>query len=154
MNSALLSPCQQYRYTLWRYFSPTQGKMVVFIGLNPSTADATQDDPTIRRCIGFAKLWGYDSLCMVNLFAYRATDPKDMQRAKDPIGVENDHYLKQMIDKADLVVAAWGGNGEFLARDEKVKLLFDKMVYCLGRTKHGHPRHPLYVPKDRELEPF
>ena len=128
--------------------------MVVFIGLNPSTADATQDDPTIRRCIGFAKAWGYDSLCMVNLFAYRATDPKDMQRATDPIGAENDHHLKLVIDQADLVVAAWGGDGGFLGRSEEIKLLFSKEIYCLGKTKYGQPRHPLYIPKTKELELF
>ncbi|MEP0894347.1 DUF1643 domain-containing protein [Leptolyngbya boryana FACHB-1624] len=83
----------------------------MFVGLNPSTADETHDDPTIRRCTKFAKDWGYSGLCMTNLFAYRATDPKEMIASVDSIGLENDQYLLEYAARAGIVVAAWGNHG-------------------------------------------
>lgn len=118
----------------------------MFIGLNPSTADETQDDPTIRRCIAFAKAWGYAALCMTNLFAFRATDPKDMMAATDPVGEDNDAHLLAMAEKAGVIVAAWGVNGTYKGRDAKVRKLIP-MLHCLSLTKHNHPAHPLYLPK-------
>ena len=110
---ATFSSCQRYRYTLWRRWS--KGETVQFIGLNPSTADATLDYPTIRRCIGFAKTWGFGSLIMTNLFAWRATQPKDMLSALDPVGPDNDDALKVVYVHTVLTVAAWGCMEHILA---------------------------------------
>lgn len=149
-KTALFSNDRKYRYTLWRTWE--YGKdYVVFIGLNPSTADETEDDPTIRRCIGYAKSWGYGSLCMINLFAFRATNPIDMQIQADPIGPLNNIYLFDVSKQARIIIAAWGTNGAFLRRDEEVISLIPNLHY-LRLTKNGFPAHPLYLPKD--LEPI
>lgn len=145
----ILSPCRAYRYCLWRKWGGllTNGQYAVFVGLNPSTADEREDDPTIRRCVAYAKAWGYDALCMLNLFAFRATDPRDMQRAADPVGPENDEWIVRTIDDgAGVVVAAWGCGGSFLGRDRQVWALVPGL-HCLRVTKDGHPQHPLYLPK-------
>lgn len=142
-RSADLSACRIYRYALWRRWGP--GAYAMFIGLNPSTADEMNDDPTIRRCIGFARAWGYDALCMANLFAYRATDPADMKKAVDPIGGANDHVLTTLARGAGIVVAAWGAHGTYKRRDQSVRLLVNDLHY-LRLTKDGHPGHPLYLP--------
>lgn len=118
----------------------------MFVGLNPSTADETQDDPTIRRCIAFAKDWGYAGLCMTNLFAFRATDPKDMKAAAEPTGSENDMHLKALAEGAGVIVAAWGANGTYKGRDAEVRRLLPALHY-LALTKDGHPGHPLYLRK-------
>jgi len=118
----------------------------MFIGLNPSTADEIQDDPTVRRCIGFAKRWGFGGLCMTNIFACRATDPIVMLAVPAPVGPENDKYLLECAQSAGLVVAAWGNDGTHLERDKQVLyLLKHQTLFCLGETKLGQPRHPLYV---------
>jgi hypothetical protein len=142
-----MSPCGQYRYVLRREFG-NPGAPVIFIGLNPSTADAKTDDPTIRRCIVFAKDWGFTSLIMVNLFAFRATDPKVMARAADPIGPENDATLRQFADMPEpaICIAAWGVGGGLLGRDAQVRKMFPRL-HVLRLTKGGHPAHPLYLPK-------
>jgi hypothetical protein len=111
----ILSPCRTYRYSLWREWIGGDG-YVLFIGLNPSTADETNDDQTIRRCIGFAKAWGFAGVCMANLFAFRATDPKVMMQAADPVGRDNDAWLRTLSDAASLVVGAWGVGGSYLVR--------------------------------------
>lgn len=139
-------PEQEYRYTLWRVWGD-EANFVQFVGLNPSTADETVDDPTIRRCVNFAKDWGYGALCMTNLFAYRATQPKDMKAAGDPVGPQNDLYLSEVSREAGLVIAAWGAHGGFLGRDLAVWHLIPEMK-CLMLTKDGHPRHPLYLKAD------
>lgn len=126
----------------------------MFVGLNPSTADEVEDDRTIQRCVNFAKRWGYGSLCMVNLFAYRATSPKAMLAHADPIGVDNDRWLVEFADDAAVVVAAWGASGTHLQRDQAVIRLLAGKLSCLGRTKGGHPRHPLYVRADANLCSF
>ncbi len=150
----IFSPCRKYRYTLWRVlprtFDHVEG-FVQFIGLNPSTADETIDDPTIRRCKAFASAWGYTGLCMTNLFAFRATDPRDMIRSCDPVGEHNDEWLARVAREAAIVVAAWGAGGEHQDRGEKVRNQFanlGKPLYCLKITKHGHPQHPLYLKRD------
>lgn len=147
--SAVFSPCRTWRYELRRAWDASL-PLVTFVGLNPSTADETRDDPTIRRCIGFAKRWGYGSIVMVNLFAFRATDPRDMRAAADPVGPENDARLGGV---RGLVIAAWGTGGAFRGRGEAVRSLFGS-VYALGLTKDGYPRHPLYVRGDAELVPW
>ena len=99
----------QYRYLLWRYWG--EAKRLVWVLLNPSTADARQDDPTIRRCVGFAKGWGYDGIQVVNLFAYRATDPRELKAVVDPVGPRNDEFIERAARGHEMVVVAWGANG-------------------------------------------
>ena len=147
-KSAIFSPCRKYRYTLWRHW----GGMFVsgyamFIGLNPSTADEKVDDPTIRRCIRYAKDWGYAGLCMTNLFAFRATLPEVMKAQVDPIGPDNDMYLLDMASDAEVIIAAWGVNGYYNGRDKEVIGLI-KNLHHLGLSNNGYPRHPLYLKKD------
>lgn len=139
------SSCRKYRYTLWREWLGGDG-YAMFIGLNPSTADETRDDPTIRRCIGFAQSWGYRSLLMTNLFAFRATYPADMMAAADPIGPENDSWLRTSAADAGVVVAAWGTLGTHRGRDAAVRAML-RNLRVLRLTKDGHPQHPLYLPK-------
>jgi hypothetical protein len=117
----------------------------VFVGLNPSTADETEDDPTIRRCIDFAKGWGYGALCMVNLFAYRATDRAIMKAQHNPVGADNDRWLLESAEHAGIVVAAWGSDGTHMGRGQAVRKLLAGRLSCLGVTKNGQPRHPLYL---------
>ena len=136
----------RYRFTLWRALPDGRGR-VLFIKLNPSTADAPQGDPTNRRCIGFARAWGFARMDVVNLFALRSTHPADLRRARDPIGDRNDRTIAAAARRADLVVAAWGVHGALAARDRAVlALLADRPLHCLGVTRAGHPRHPLYLP--------
>lgn len=149
-GQTIFSPCRTYRYALWREWIGGDG-YAMFVGLNPSTADEMRDDPTIRRCVSFAKSWGYAGLCMANLFAYRATQPKDMKAAADPIGPENDDHLQALAHEAGVVVAAWGANGTHKGRDLEVCELLPSL-HCLALTKDGHPGHPLYLPKT--LTPF
>lgn len=150
-RSATLSPCRAYRYALWRRWG--RGPYAMFIGLNPSTADETNDDPTIRRCIGFARAWGYEALCMTNLFAYRATEPADMKKAADPVGFENDGALETLARGAGVVVAAWGAHGTHQGRDKAVRSFVNGLHY-LRLTKDGHPGHPLYLPANLEPQPW
>ncbi len=153
--TAAISEDRVYRYALRRHLSHTaqQQGTCVFVMLNPSTANEDTDDPTIRRCMGFAKDWGYGVLEVINLFAFRATSPKDMMAADDPIGPENDEYIAQVAKSSSCLVLAWGANGGYRGRDGQVL----DMVYAnnpkhLGLTKQGHPRHPLYVSKTQELQ--
>lgn len=138
-----------YRYTLWREWplpliESAQGGYVMFIGLNPSTADETKDDPTIRKCVHYAKAWGYGALCMTNLFAYRATDPRKMKKHPTPVGADNDKWLKESARKAALIVAAWGRDGAHMKRDLAVEKLISNLQ-CLGQNGDGTPKHPLYL---------
>ncbi|WP_291517407.1 DUF1643 domain-containing protein [Acidovorax sp.] len=147
-RTATFSLCRRYRYSLWRNWAGLleSGKgYAMFIGLNPSTADETEDDPTIRRCIAFAKSWGYDGLCMTNLFAFRATDPAVMLSETDPVGPENDSHLLEMARGAGIVIAAWGTPGAHFGRDAAIRKLIPNLHY-LRLTKEGHPGHPLYLP--------
>jgi hypothetical protein len=129
--------------------------------LNPSTADALLDDPTIRRCIGFARAWGFGALEVVNLFAFRATLPSQLRAALDPVGPRNNRFLRAALGRADAVVAAWGAHGSWGGRDRAVLHLLSGGIdqpwpspQCLGLTKHGHPRHPLYLPLDVARLPY
>lgn len=142
-RSALFSACRTYRYSFWRQWG--SGGYAMFIGLNPSTADEKNDDPTIRRCIGFARAWGYGALCMTNLFAYRATDPAEMKKAIEPVGWDNDRILTTKAAGAGVVVAAWGVHGAYKGRGQSVRLLVPNLHF-LRLTKDGHPAHPLYLP--------
>lgn len=156
-RSAEISPCGQYRYWLrrtWQLLHP-DGRIALskgvccFVMLNPSTADDSVDDPTIRRCMGFARSWGYDTLDVRNLFALRATDPKELLAATEPTGGYRGYEALLSAGHAELVVVAWGAKVPF-GRDQvalnTLRGAFpDKPLHCLGTTMGGHPRHPLYV---------
>ncbi len=147
-KGAQFSDCRRYRYALWRTWQEGESH-VMFIGLNPSTADETKDDPTIRRCIGYAKAWGFGGIHMLNLFAFRATNPKDLKKANDPVGKENDSYLKMYLEPGGLNIACWGTHGSFLNRGEEViELLNRGNLSCFDLTKNGQPKHPLYLKQD------
>jgi hypothetical protein len=125
--------------------------------LNPSTADAEQDDPTIRRCIGFAKAWGFGGIAVRNIFALRATDPRELYKSDDPVGPGNDEAICDLAGLCPLIVAAWGVHGGLRNRGRQVCELLagaGAEVVCLGVTKDGHPKHPLYVAADAERMPF
>lgn len=149
-SGALFSDCRIYRYALWRKWGSSGNGYAMFIGLNPSTADETHDDPTIKRCIAFADSWGYAGMYMTNLFAFRATDPKIMRKMYTPIGPDNDEHLQRLAKDAGVIVAAWGAHGTHMGRDQKVRALIPNLHY-LHITKGGHPGHPLYLPG--ELRP-
>lgn len=151
IRRASLSRCQTYRYSLTREWS--HGGTVVVIGLNPSTADATIDDPTVRRCVGFARSWGFGRLVIANLFAYRATHPERLALVSDPVGPMNDRCLRKAVQAADLLLVAWGNRGGFLERDREL-LSWLPNPRCLGVTNQGFPRHPLYVRSSAEPIPF
>lgn len=119
----------------------------MFVGLNPSTADETQDDPTVRRCRNFASMWGFTEMVMTNIFAFRATDPADMKAAREPVGPDNDKWLLESAAGAGLIVACWGNHGTHLERDQKVRALLPNLNY-LRLTGNGQPEHPLYMPGD------
>lgn len=149
-SDAFLDSTGTYRYLLSRVWERDTGK-VVFVMLNPSTADGTEGDPTIRRCVGFANAWGYGGMEVVNLFALRSTDPKQLLVHREPVGAENDAAILEAVHEADLVVAAWGTMGNRLQRDRVVlELLREKEVYCLRTTKDGHPGHPLRMRREPE----
>lgn len=152
-KSARFSPCRTYRYELWRRWDVTK-PYAMFIGLNPSTADETRDDPTVRRCIRFAQDWGYGALCMTNLFAIRATDPKVMLGAANPVGPDNDETLILMTRYAGIVVAAWGAHGGHRERDQWAQQAMLGKLHHLGLTKDGKPRHPLYLRADTKPQPL
>ncbi len=154
-SGAVFDKTNIYRYTLWREWFPDHPRLT-FIMLNPSTADAQRNDPTISRCIAFAQRWGFGALEVVNLFAYKATNSCELLKVANPIGDENDRFLTQVLARSSCIVAAWGTKGTLLDRDKHVLQLLAQWqnVYCLGATKEGHPRHPLYVKGDTGLLPF
>lgn len=150
VRTAILSDCGRYRYSLTRQWGA--GPRVCWLMLNPSTADAEKDDPTIRKCVGFSKAWGYGSLVVVNLFAWRSTDPRALRAAEDPVGPENDGAIERAAGTSVRVIAAWGahlrGSGRY-ARGAHVRALVARRgvpVYHLGFTADGDPRHPLMLP--------
>ena len=146
MSAAVLSPCARYRYALTREWACGTGT-VLFVMLNPSTADATTDDPTTRRCAAFARGWGYRRLTIANLFAYRAPDPSRLLAVTDPVGPDNDLWLARLSAEATAVVAAWGAHAR-APRVEQVRARLARPLSCLGHTLAGAPRHPLYLPRD------
>lgn len=150
---AVVSSDERYRYLLRREWGKG-GKTVGFICLNPSTADATNDDPTVRRCINFAKAWGGTQLVIGNLFAYRSTDPSVLGATKDPIGEENDAWLERIADRSDILVAAWGAHGRLYGRDQSVRERFAGQLTALRLTNTGAPGHPLYLPGNLVPFPF
>lgn len=158
IREAVISDDQKYRYTLYREWAEGVDKEVFgvrvlnFCMLNPSTADGLQDDPTIRKCIGFAKFNGYNAIRVVNLFAWRATDPKELQKSyvagEDIVGPDNDSYIRE-IPTEETIVVAWGsimGHEYFKQRRITKTIEFlNRKLYCLKKTKDGHPGHPVMM---------
>ena len=145
-GGAQFSDCGLYRYRLsrtWNSWEPP----ALFVMLNPSTATADADDPTIKRCTRFAQRWGYGGLTVGNLFGYRATSPALLRTVDDPVGPDNDNALRELQLDAGITVVAWGAQGGLYRRDRAVLDLLDGPVSCLGLTASNQPRHPLYVPK-------
>jgi hypothetical protein len=175
---ATISVDGRYRYKLWREWDGpmlaerhrflgtdgagnpwTEPMSLVFIMLNPSTADGNKDDPTIRRCVSFAKRYHFQRIDVVNLFAYRATNPKALlalNHNDDPVGVENQRHVQDLaFERGNRIVCAWGTHGHHLGQDQTMLgWLGDKKMYCLGRTGAGFPRHPLYVNGATKFEEF
>lgn len=151
--TAILSPCGRYRYRLERDLAGGRGACA-FIMLNPSTADATTDDSTIRRCIGYARTWGYAKLIVGNAYAWRSTDPDELWTTADPFGPANDDHLASIIADAELLVCGWGTDAKpehgLRVRDLIVKA--GKVPHALKLNKDGSPGHPLYL--RRNLTPF
>lgn len=146
-SSALYSDCDTYRYALTRIWQPS-AKRVLFIMLNPSKATERQNDPTIERCERRARALGFGAFCVVNIFALRETDPKLMRRHAAPAGPDNDAVIAQSCLWADTIIAAWGAHGDHLdhgAQMRDVLRATGRPLHCLGLTKAGHPRHPLYI---------
>lgn len=152
LRSAAFSRCRTFRYSLSRVWNATRPN-VMFIGLNPSTADEQEDDPTVRRCVGFARKWNYGGLILVNLFAYRSTDPTGLLDADDPIGPGNDKHILASARLAERIVLGWGNKGSWRDRDQHVLSLLPA-ANCLGITKEGHPKHPLYLARSTRVRPF
>lgn len=157
-QSATISDDGRYRYHLTRFWNPSVHGLA-FVMLNPSTADGTTDDPTIRRCMRFARDLGFGGLHVVNLYAFRATKPADLWQAIDPVGPDNDAYLRRTFLAASTVgkpvIAAWGAN----ARPDRVAHVLDlplarESLHHLGLTKSGAPRHPLYLRADSRPAPY
>lgn len=150
---AELSECGEYRYRLSRVWDETK-RPLTFIMLNPSTADAEVDDPTIRRCMGFAERERAGGIIVVNLYGFRATKPFDLFQATDPIGPGNDRALRRAACEAKTIVCAWGANAP-KNRVAYVRVLLDQhRLHCLGTTALGAPRHPLYLRRDQPLERY
>lgn len=149
-KEAVLSNDRKFRYSLSRVWDEAKG-IVLFICLNPSTADEATDDPTVHKCVEFAKRWEYGGVVLGNLFALRATDPQDLYKSADPVGPENDKWLRKLIAGAEITVVAWGNDGSYMNRDTNVLRLL-RAPRCLAINKTGEPRHPLYVSLKAKLQ--
>ncbi len=155
-STAVYSDCEAYRYLLTRVWDP-EGRKALFVMLNPSTATEVQNDPTVERCERRARALGFGAFRVTNIFAFRATDPRVMRAAADPVGPENDAAIRESAPWADMIVCAWGTHGDHLARGPEVERLLratGRPLHHLGLSKAGHPKHPLYIGYDRQPEPW
>lgn len=155
-TDAVISDCGKYRYLLRRTWDHSKPR-VLYVMLNPSTADASIDDPTIRSCVRLAKSWGYGGIEVVNLFGWRATDPDELPKQFDPTGPDNEGVVENAINRCDIVVFAWGVCKFAERRGRKLRDTVRRhrpMVYCIGKTKDGHPKHPLYIKSGTPLQAF
>lgn len=155
-RGATFSPCGRYRYRLWRIWDDSR-PYCMFLMLNPSTADAEKNDPTVARCQKWAEKWGYGGLHVCNIFAYRATDPEVMKAADDPIGRDNEFHILEVGERAGLIVCGWGNHGSWLLRGERIlEFLRGRGLrpHALRMTKQLEPSHPLYLPGDSEPFPI
>ena len=151
---AQYSDCEQYRYALTRVWE-LETSQVVFVMLNPSTATEVQNDPTVERCERRARTLGFGGFQVINIFAWRSTDPKKMRVAKDPIGPDNDKTIMKACRWGDQIIAAWGTHGSHLNRGSEVEKILrksNKPIFHLGLSKGGHPKHPLYIAYAQKLE--
>lgn len=153
IRDAFISPCGTYRYQLYRKWAESERMPILWVMLNPSTADHNIDDPTIRRRIGFSKAWGYGAMFVGNAYAFRATDPSALvgMTVGDAAGPDNHTHLWQMASRCALTVAAWGARGPHYVAEE---MKSPGGVWCIGKTKDGYPKHPLYVKGDTQLQGF
>ncbi len=157
-SSAQFSICKKYRWNLTRYIN-TSKKELIFIGLNPSLATANHNDPTLRRLVGFSECWGFGSLVVINLFARVSKSPKSLALCEDPVGRKNDFELNKWINYWSAnnfckLWIGWGRNGKLMHRNEKILQRIKNLPkgpYVLGLTKEGHPKHPLYISKQKKL---
>lgn len=157
-NACEFSPCRRYRYTLEHDIDLLfvgEPRRVMWIGLNPSTADENKLDPTLRRVRKFSAAWGFTSFVITNLFSFRATAPDDMKAEADPVGPDNDHWLEVTAMACEKVVACWGTHGQHVGREVAVmNLLGVERLSCLALNAGGSPKHPLYVAGDTALVKF
>lgn len=152
-SQAIYSDSEEHRYVLKRAWND-QGKRMMFIGLNPSTATEIVNDPTITRVIGYAKREGFGSVSICNIFSFRATLPSDLKKSGDPIGKETDNLMIREAEDSDVILLGWGNHASFMDRGKKVRELlkpFKEKTFCLGLTKSAEPKHPLYLRKDAEF---
>ena len=157
-RSAVISEDGIYRYELRRVWDSTN-PLINFVLLNPSKADAEINDATVRRLIGFAKLWGFGGMITTNLYAFRSTDPKKLWTVFDPVGPENERYLKNAALESTKVVCAWGANASLERAEDVRRLLLNRrdgifipnILYCFGKTKNGEPKHPVRLASNTEL---
>lgn len=154
--NATISECGRYRYDLTRETGEGVGS-VLWVMLNPSTADATEDDPTIRRCVGFTRRWGFARLKVVNLFAFRATNPAELCDADDALDSENIRALLAESMAHDRIVFAWGGGLKHAKEKAWVAEYVARIFHdaqCFGVNGDGTPKHPLYLKYETELVPY
>ncbi|MBE9139317.1 DUF1643 domain-containing protein [Nodosilinea sp. LEGE 07088] len=155
-RSAIFDSTGCYRYYLGRRWNQAAPRLAIVM-LNPSQADASRDDPTLRRCIGLAQGWGFGAIAVVNLFAYRSPHPRVLSQVADPIGPGNNAALAEATQQADQVLLAWGNWGSWRERDRAVLTLLaphQAKFRCLGQNRTGQPRHPLYAPRAAPLLPW
>lgn len=157
-SGARFSECGRYRYSLWRREAGARiGDLCAFVGLNPSTADETLDDPTIRRCRRFAADWGFRGIVMINAFAFRSTYPCALSTVSDPVGYSNDDAIRRVAANCGAVVCCWGNHGSYLNRGHSVRRMLRRgglSVSHMGLTKIGQPKHPLYLLATTERQPW
>ena len=153
---ATLSTCGLYRWVLGRSWTDRPPRFALWVMLNPSTADHEQDDPTIRRCMNFGEAFGFGGILVVNLYAWRATNPRDLKGATDPVGFQNDFYIKTMAERAEMVICAWGQSGPQPGRPaavlELLRIYAGAKIHTMGFRQNGGPRHPLMLPKETRPE--
>lgn len=156
ISQAFISKDELYRYSLTRYTDPvfTADNTLVFIMLNPSTADANTDDPTIRKCKGFSERWGFRNFAVINLYAFRSTNPKELWKVEDPIGPQNNWCIEDHIKSFKHFICAWGNNAKKERVDEVCFILenWDRKLWCLDVNASGMPKHPLYVPYEKAVQ--
>ena len=151
-SEAVYSDCERYRYRLTRIWQPS-GPRAVFIMLNPSTATELQNDPTVERCERRARVLGFGSFSVANIFAFRATDPRNMRAATDPVGPQNDATILALAAASDRIICAWGTHGAHLRRGDEIEIKLrslNRPLFHLGVTKAGAPTHPLYISYERQ----
>lgn len=159
-SGAIFSPDKKYRYCLWRsrhqhIDPPLKPHAIMFVGLNPSTANESTNDPTVTRCMNFSWDWGYDFFFMMNVFALRSTDPKLLYTAHQPRGLLNPFYIQRVAQKCNAAVCCWGNHGKYCNAGKHVEMILryksNIQIFHFGLTNENQPKHPLYLPKDNKI---